>query len=173
MIDDAPTPLFVPVSSATGALDLTWPPFVAHELHVWILLTAPDGPGALDPTTLDPLMLLRELIRVPAQAAAGRARVFVPVDRPLGVLLMARGEEGHPVAAPPFEVRSGPPVAEPAAPPAERSDEPRARPAIADPKKIPLIFARASAARPAPPNFELLARGLAARFSPPPKKDES
>jgi hypothetical protein len=162
MSSDDDMPRFIAAKSPTGALNLSWPPFSAHELHVWILLRDPD---LVDPHTLSADALLRDLIRVPVAAERGRARVFVPVDRALGVLLMARDVGGRPLPPPPLDVLGGPPVAEPA--PAEA---PRGRdlpPAGDDPKKIPLIFARGAPGHVPPPSLDLLARGVAARLSTP------
>jgi hypothetical protein len=143
-------------------------------LHVWILL---QDPLALDPDAVTPGALLRELIRVPADAAAGGARVFVPVERPLGLLLMARDAEGRPLATPPLTVNPGPPVARVASPVSEQpAPAPPAPPPETDPKAIPLIFARGGhgAHNPNPraggPSLDMLARGIAARFGRPPAR---
>ncbi len=90
-VDPEALPGFVSARSHTGSLELRWVPFPADELHVWVLLA---DPASLMPADLRPDALLRELIRVPADAATGAATVYVPVDRPLGVLLMGRDGAG-------------------------------------------------------------------------------
>jgi hypothetical protein len=95
---------FVLATSQTGSLDVTWPAFDADELHVWILLA---DPRELDPDALHPERLLGQLIRVPVEATAGRATVYVPTWRPLGVTLVARTMSGE-LLTPPSWSRGSP-----------------------------------------------------------------
>ncbi|MCC6623955.1 MAG: hypothetical protein IT385_22045 [Deltaproteobacteria bacterium] len=87
--------MFTPIESSTGALDVRWDddPTVA-TLEAWLLLVDPAG---IDPDTLAREAFLRELIRVPIDARALRARVHVPVGRPLGLALVARDAAGLPL----------------------------------------------------------------------------
>jgi len=87
--------MFEAARSETGALELRWRPAGLTSAAVWILL--------VDPRTLDPELVareafLRELIRVPVDVSAGRAVVHVPVDRPIGLALVARGAGDGPTA---------------------------------------------------------------------------
>ena len=154
IIDAEALPGFVPTRSATGSLELRWVPFPADELHVWILLT---DPASLVPGDLRPDSLLRELIRVPADAATGTATVYVPVERPLGLLLMARDAAGRPCPTPPFTARSGAPVARPAT-------RPETRTSASDARTIPLVFARG---RDPLPDLGGMARRIAERLGAP------
>jgi|GEM_PF-1696239 len=155
-------PGFLQARSQTGSLELRWVPFPADELHVWVLLT---DPTSLVPSALRPEALLRELIRVPADAATGVATVYVPVDRPLGVLLMGRDSAGRPCPVPPFTVRSGAPVARAAVQEnsvaavstAGKSDSAAPK---NDGKAIPLVFARG---RDPIPDLGNMARRIADR----------
>ncbi len=148
---------FAAASSTTGSLDLSWEPFAADELHAWILLV---DPSTLTPASLHPEALLRELIRVPLDARAGHARVFVPVDRALGLMLMARNDAGRPIPTPPLVVRSGAPVARVEAPPVV-PEAPRAG------AKIPLVFRRSNGVELTPPDISDLARRLQAQVPVP------
>ena len=105
---DLSTGGFQRVISGTGSLVLSHAASAAHELHAWLLLVDPSG---LEPADLHPEALLRELIRVPLEPAAGGATLYVPVGRPMGVLLMARDANGQMAEPPAFEVREGGPVA--------------------------------------------------------------
>lgn len=148
---------FSPIVSTTGSLDLSWEPFTADELHAWILLV---DPSTLTPSALHPEVLLRELIRVPLDARAGAGRVFVPVDRALGVMLMARNEAGRPIPTPPLTARSGAPVAKVEAKRAE-PEAPRSG------AKIPLVFRRSQGVEIAQPDISDLARRLQAQVPVP------
>lgn len=105
---DLSTGGFQRVISGTGSLVLSHAASTAHELHAWLLLVDPSG---LEPLDLHPEALLRELIRVPLEPAAGGTTLYVPVGRPMGVLLMARDANGQMAEPPAFEVREGGPVA--------------------------------------------------------------
>lgn len=163
---------FVAATSHSGSLELAWVPFVAAELHVWILLVAPESIALGAPS---PSALLRELIRVPADALAGEARVYVPVERPLGVALIARDAAGAPLATPRFSVRSGPPVTGrgtaggTVAAAARARPESRTTPAAPGTtsagREIPLVFARGKSALP---DLAGLARRIADRVAVPP-----
>lgn len=159
----APPSGFIPAHSPTGSLELAWPPFAAAELHAWVLLC---DPGALTPAALHPEALLRELIRVPLDPERGAATVYVPVDRPLGVLLMARDADGRPLPSPAPTVRPGPPVARSASPPEPpRADgPPKAPPAATTPaaagRALPLVFARGKEPLP---DLSAMARRIAER----------
>lgn len=164
----APPSGFIPAHSPTGSLELAWPPFAAAELHAWVLLC---DPSTLTPAALHPEALLRELIRVPLDPERGAATVYVPVDRPLGVLLMARDADGRPLPSPAPTVRSGPPVARSAAPPeAPRPDTtpkapapatpPAAMPPAAAGRALPLVFARGKEPLP---DLSAMARRIAER----------
>lgn len=102
---------FLVVSTPTGALEVTWPEVAARELHVWVLLA---DPRTVDPGALQPERLLANLIRVPVDPAAGRATVYVPSLRPLGVTLVLRGPDGAPLETPAFMVAPRSPSPEPA-----------------------------------------------------------
>lgn len=170
LIDGSDAPGFVAATSHSGSLELAWVPFVAAELHVWILLVAPESIALGAPS---PSALLRELIRVPANALAGEARVYVPVERPLGVTLIARDAAGAPLPAPRFSVRSGPPVTgqgvtggAAAAAVRGRSESRTTPPGTTSAgRDIPLVFARGKSALP---DLAGLARRIADRVPVPP-----
>ena len=159
-----PDPRFHPIQSQSGSLELEWPAFEASELHVWVLLADPD---AIAPSDLRPEVLLRELIRVPAEAARGAATVYVPVGRPLGVLLMARDDAGRPVASPTPKVRSGPPVARVSG--ASPAPSP-AVPTLREARALPLVFARG---REPLPDLSAMARRLAERVGAGPQPERA
>jgi len=94
--------MFTAVRSSTGALEVAWrdDPEVA-SLEAWVLLVDPD---ALDPASLDRQAFMRELIRVPLAPRAGQARVYVPVDRALGLALVARDAAGQALAPRDFTI---------------------------------------------------------------------
>jgi len=136
--------------SETGALELTWP--AAHAprvLHVWVLLVDPER---LDPSQLRPEVLLRELIRVPVTDTQ-RAVVHVPVNRVLGLALVARDLDDRPLEPPPFSVTD------------YRAPSP-APPVSSGPiERAPLLFAQA-----APADLAALARRVAGELAVPTPK---
>lgn len=152
---------FLCVSSATGALKLRWPPARCAELHAWVLLI---DPTRLTPADLHPERLLSELIRIPLAPESGLATVYVPVARPLGVMLVARDDAGEPLEPPALEVELGRPVTRTATQPPPREAPSRAAPQIDPRAYTPLVFA----ANRNPPDFGSLARRVAERVAPGP-----
>jgi len=170
----APPNGFIPALSHTGSLELAWTPLAASELHVWLLLT---DPAALTPDALHPEALLRELIRVPVDPERGAATIYVPVDRPLGVLLMARDADGRPLPSPIPTVRSGPPVARVSPPASTPEDSPTLKSSIgaavsrpprpapqSAARSLPLVFARGKEPLP---DLSAMARRIADRLGAP------
>lgn len=90
---DEPFAMFLPVTSATGALKVTWGAAPGHNFRVWVLLR---DPSALTPGDLHPQHLLPHLIRVPVEPGLTELVVHVPVGRPLGVCIVGRNPEDGP-----------------------------------------------------------------------------
>lgn len=113
-----PLPPFVRAISEAGELDLAWVPVAAARAHLVVALRDPDSfdaasfwSGAVD----------NDLIRVPVDAEAGRARAFVPAGRAVAVALVARDAAGAPLPA--GALRLLPPAAPDAAADPRDSDE--------------------------------------------------
>lgn len=167
MADLSPDPVggFLVVTTPTGALEVGWGETSATELHVWVLLA---DPRTVDPRALHPEQLLPNLIRVPVDPTAGRATVYVPSLRSLGVTLVLRGSDGAPLEPPTFTVSPRLPTPTPAPSPAPTAARIRIRPGEAGPtasasaptdltapaattterQRIPLVFARAGSGPP-------------------------
>ncbi len=157
--DDPTFAGFTRAISTTGSLELAWPPTHQGELHAWLLLLDPER---ISPSDLHPERLLAELIRIPLSPASGQSTVYVPVGRPLGLMLVARDEAGHPLVPPALTVADGRPVTRTAPSPARAP-----APARIDPRaygRIPLVFAE----HRRPPDFDALAKRVADRTAPPP-----
>jgi hypothetical protein len=91
--------MFTPASTRTGALRVAWeaPREPVSDARLWLLLADPE---TLSPDALLPEHLLRDLIRLPVEAAAGACVVHAPVGRPLGLALVGRDQTDAPCTLP-------------------------------------------------------------------------
>ncbi len=128
-----PLPPRLEVVSPDGVLDLRWTPppaALVPRCHVLVALRPIDDPGTFWSGGYD-----ADLLRFPATLASGRARVHVPVDRPLEVMLVARDGRGEVVASPSLRL--------PPAPPRALEAPVRHAETVAHEGPVPLVFADA------------------------------
>ncbi|TNF26575.1 MAG: hypothetical protein EP329_21065 [Deltaproteobacteria bacterium] len=92
-----PLPPFLRTVAAHGELTLRWTPLVAARAFVVVALREPEsfGAAAFWAGEVD-----NDLIRVPVDARAGEAVVFVPAGRPVALAMVARDAAGALLASP-------------------------------------------------------------------------